>query len=60
MKIYNRWGEQLFEGLGDRYHGWDGTHDGEVMTIGNYTYQADILFFDGSSIVKSGSVLIYR
>ena len=34
MKIYNRWGELLFDGVTP----WDGTYQGEPVPAGNYLY----------------------
>jgi gliding motility-associated-like protein len=37
MKIYNRWGELLFESS-DPSMGWDGTYLGNALDAGAYTY----------------------
>lgn len=38
MKIYNRWGEMIFE-TNDYNIGWDGTYQGRIMQTGLYTYK---------------------
>lgn len=35
MKVYNRWGEKLFES-NDQERGWDGTYKGEKASEGSY------------------------
>jgi gliding motility-associated-like protein len=42
MKIYNRWGEKLFETdiLND---GWDGTANGEPCTEGTYVCLIELM-----------------
>jgi gliding motility-associated-like protein len=37
FRIYNRWGEMIFETL-DPKVGWDGTYKGEEQSAGSYTY----------------------
>lgn len=38
MKIYNRWGELLFE-TSDPYDYWDGTYKGRMVQDGTYAYK---------------------
>lgn len=40
IKIYNRWGEQIF--LGSQNQGWDGTYYGELVQQGLYLYQIEV------------------
>ena len=37
MKIYNRWGQILFESY-DSSEGWDGTYNGVLVKDGTYGY----------------------
>lgn len=37
FKIYNRWGEKIFES-GDVNKGWDGTYAGLKLPVGSYVY----------------------
>lgn len=41
MKIYDRWGELLFESNDIKY-GWDGTYNGKIMQDGTYIYIIDL------------------
>ena len=55
MKIFNRWGDKVFET--DRYNNdWTGTHDGELLPPGPYYYVLD----DGSNDMKTGCISISR
>jgi gliding motility-associated-like protein len=38
MKIFNRWGEKVFEGIAP----WDGTYLGSLVPSGGYVYHIDI------------------
>ena len=42
MRIYNKWGEKLFDG--PAFPGWDGTYKGEVVPEGQYVYIIQIIF----------------
>ncbi len=50
IKIYNRWGENIWES-NDPYMGWDGTYNGQVVPAGQYTWKASMknLKNDGKS-----------
>lgn len=57
VKIYNRWGNLLFESNGYDTP-WDGTNNGQALPMGSYTYTID--FNDGSTEPISGTVTIIR
>ncbi len=42
MRIYNKWGEKLFDG--PAFPGWDGTYKGETVPEGQYVYYIQIVF----------------
>ncbi len=64
LKIFDRWGELLFNGLelplGEEALGWDGTHNGEPMNSGVYIYMAEIEFLDGEIVIEQGDLLLAR
>ncbi len=64
LKIFSRWGEQLFEqrriSPNDQDAGWDGTHAGRLLDQGVYVWVAEIDFIDGERIVYSGDVALVR
>ncbi len=64
LRIYSRWGEQLFEqrrmAPNDPDAGWDGTYAGRLLDQGVYVWVAEIDFIDGERIVYSGDVALVR
>ncbi len=59
MKIFNRWGEQLY-GSSDINQGWNGTYQGKDVPEGTYAFVADITDFAGRKFNRSGSVVLLR
>ncbi len=64
FRIYDRWGELLFEaenfGTNDPEQGWDGTYRGRDLNPGVFVYVAEIEFIDGISIPYKGDVTLMR
>jgi gliding motility-associated-like protein len=64
MRLYDRWGEILFERLdfaaNDPSLGWDGTFRNELMLPGVYVYAIDLLFVDGKIEIVKGDVTLVR
>jgi len=58
LKIYNRWGQLLYEGI----EGWDGKYNGEELPGGTYFYVTTIYTDDKQEIISilKGSVLLLR
>lgn len=59
LKIFNRWGEKLFESL-DPERGWDGKYKGRLQEPGVYVYTVDVTFNDGYTAHDKGSVTLIR
>ncbi len=64
LRVFDRWGDQLFEGLhfppNDPVIGWDGSYRGEVVMPGVYVYVALVRFIDGKTAVYKGDVTVFR
>ncbi|MCC6411513.1 MAG: gliding motility-associated C-terminal domain-containing protein [Saprospiraceae bacterium] len=64
MRIYDRWGELLFEKLGmppnDVSQGWDGYTRGKLVMPGVYVYVVEVEYFDGTSEVFTGDLTVVR
>ena len=62
LKVYDRWGECLYEGLdlptNDPQFGWPGTYRGKNVLPGVYIYVTEVQYFDGSTEVFSGDVTV--
>jgi len=59
LKIYNRWGQQMFETTQMSW-GWDGTWKGQKMPEDSYGYVLDVHYSDGTSEQKGGSITLLR
>jgi gliding motility-associated-like protein len=57
--IFNRWGKVVFQ-TDDPELGWDGKANGTEAEIGIYVYYMKAEFLDGSTLDKSGSVILLR
>ena len=58
LKIYNRWGDLLFESK-NVYDRWDGTFQGEMVAEGVYVYQFSATEAQsGESIEQKGSITL--
>ena len=58
-KIYNRWGQVVFE-TADRKQGWDGTFKGALQAADVYVYTLDVEFSDGKKLRKTGDINLLR
>jgi gliding motility-associated-like protein len=62
FRIYNRWGEVVFEraafGLNDKTYGWDGTFKGEKLPPDVFVYVIEALCDDGKIMTIKGDVTI--
>ncbi|UTW65701.1 gliding motility-associated C-terminal domain-containing protein [bacterium SCSIO 12643] len=59
LKIYNRWGEMVFE-TNDLNKGWDGQFDGKKVDQAVFVYQLDAICIDGRSFKKKGNITVIR
>ncbi|HUH74553.1 MAG TPA: PKD domain-containing protein [Chitinophagales bacterium] len=57
--VYNRWGTLIFS-TDDLKNGWDGTYQGKLQPMDNYTYYAVGTKVDGSDFTIQGSILLLR
>lgn len=64
FKIFNRWGDMVFEQYNfnpnDYDKGWDGTRNGKLLNSGVYVYYAIIEFRDGAKKIFKGDVTLKR
>ena len=59
MRIYNRWGEMIFESNEYDFH-WDGTYQGKQVQKGVYVYRFDLLDVKGEPHIYRGHVTLFR
>ncbi|MBS1643523.1 MAG: PKD domain-containing protein [Bacteroidetes bacterium] len=64
FRIYNRWGELVFERsnmqVDDRTQGWDGKKNGKLLSPDIYVYTVDAVCDTGAPIKWQGDVLLLR
>lgn len=64
LRIYNRWGQLIFErnniGIDDRSSGWDGKFKGQYVETGTYVYMAEMECITGELFTFKGTVTIVR
>lgn len=64
VRIYDRWGELLFEKLdlppNEPAQGWDGYTKGKEVMPGVYVYVVEVEYFDGTSEVFTGDLTVVR
>lgn len=61
FKIYNRWGNLVYSTNNPSDKGWDGsTPKGKKDNDGVYAYELNATFFDGTSIVRKGTVSLIK
>ena len=60
FKVYNNWGQVIFETQDPQSNGWNGIYKDEPQPIGVYVYVAKVTTFDGVEHVLSGDVSLIR
>lgn len=64
MRIFNRWGELVFEKknfpANDAPSGWDGTYKGRAAGMDTYVYLIDIICENGAVITYKGDITLIR
>jgi gliding motility-associated-like protein len=63
LRIFNRWGNKLFERsnfeIDNRSFGWDGHYNGSPVPSGSYVYIAEMQCESGETFIKKGTVTIF-
>jgi hypothetical protein len=64
FRIYNRWGEMIFErehmSLNDASNAWDGTYKGDMPKPDVYVYILEAVCYTGEDVQIKGDVTIIR
>ncbi len=60
LKIFNRWGQMVFETRLKEGRGWDGRFNGTDQPAGLYIYHANIMFENGQEEQYQGNVTLVR
>ncbi|MEJ7625260.1 MAG: PKD domain-containing protein [Ferruginibacter sp.] len=60
FKIYNRWGQLMYQSQNRKQRGWDGLYKGQLQPMDVYTYTLDVEFTDGQKLRKTGDITLLR
>ena len=64
LRIFNRWGEVVFERLGfqanDVTAGWDGKHKGKPAPSDVYVYEIEVICTTGTTMMYAGNVMLLK
>ena len=60
FRVFNRWGELVYENTNDATKGWDGTYKGVPQEMGVYNYMIIIAKPDGTNKIFKGNVTLVR
>jgi gliding motility-associated-like protein len=60
FRVYNRWGQLVYEMRGSTNAGWDGTNNGQRQPMDNYTWHAEGVDRTGQVIKRNGQTLLIR
>jgi len=59
VKIYNRWGNKVFE-INNLNESWDGTYKGSEQNTAVFVYVLEATFINGKTVTESGDVSLIR
>ncbi|WP_236979121.1 gliding motility-associated C-terminal domain-containing protein [Membranihabitans maritimus] len=60
MRIFDRWGNRVYQQDETQPVNWNGTNNGKQMESGVYGYLLDLILYDGSIKVLSGDITLLR
>jgi gliding motility-associated-like protein len=60
MTVFDRWGEKVFDSGDSQWATWDGTYRGVMQPPGIFVYYVTLVFLDGSTQVRQGSLTLIR
>jgi gliding motility-associated-like protein len=61
FKVYNRWGQVVYDGKNNNYQGWDGIHNGRLAPSDVYVYRVKARFRnDDKPVDAKGEVTLIR
>jgi len=59
LQVFNRWGEKVYDS-GNQWAGWDGNYKGQPAVPGVYTYYVEVVYLNGKSKEKKGTITLIR
>jgi gliding motility-associated-like protein len=58
LRIYTRWGQEIYKGVHYDADAWDGTVDGQLVPRGLYLWKVEVLPPAGMNVLKEGTVMV--
>ena len=60
FRIFNRWGQKVYDAAENSVDGWDGTYKNEPAASDTYVYMATLRYPDGRKEVAKGDVMLLK
>lgn len=60
LKVFNRWGEKVYDSMNNPFAQWDGRYKGVLQPPMIYTYEAEIEFLNDKTKRQMGSLTLVR
>jgi gliding motility-associated-like protein len=60
LRIFNRWGEKVYDSMSSQWAAWDGTYKGVAQPTGVYIYYVELTYLDGQTKTREGSITLIR
>jgi gliding motility-associated-like protein len=60
FRVYNRWGQLIYDSPLSHSLGWDGTHEGKPLASGTFVWMVQAVDYNGKPIFKRGTVTLVR
>jgi gliding motility-associated-like protein len=60
MEVFNRWGEKVYDSMGNPYASWDGKYKGELQPPSVYVFSVEVEYLNTKKDRRSGSVTLIR
>jgi gliding motility-associated-like protein len=60
FRVYNRWGQLVYDKPISHGNGWDGTFNGKPLASGTYVWMVQGIDYQGKTISKKGTVTLIR
>jgi gliding motility-associated-like protein len=60
FRVYNRWGQIVYDSPSTHTLGWDGTRNGTQMPAGTYVWMVQAIDYTGKAHFKKGTVTLIR
>ncbi|MFN8317633.1 MAG: gliding motility-associated C-terminal domain-containing protein [Chitinophagales bacterium] len=60
MEVFNRWGEKVYDSMGNPFASWDGKYKGELQPPSVYVFSVEVEYLNAKKDRRSGSVTLIR